>query len=67
MIVMKFGGTSVGNADRIKNVAEIVTSKKDQNPLVVVSAVGGVTVLLLNAVKHAVKGEILFDDIYKLH
>ena len=27
-IVMKFGGTSVANIDRIKNVADIIVNKK---------------------------------------
>jgi len=43
MIIMKFGGTSVGNAKTILNAAEIVKSRAEYNPLVVVSAVGGVT------------------------
>lgn len=42
--VFKFGGTSVGNADRIANVASIVEDAKRNGPLaVVVSAVSGVT------------------------
>ena len=36
MIVMKFGGTSVGNADRIKNAAEIIKSYAEKNLVVVV-------------------------------
>jgi aspartokinase/homoserine dehydrogenase 1 len=42
MIVLKFGGSSVANAERIKHVASIVSSKPEQK-LVVVSALGGVT------------------------
>ena len=43
--VMKFGGTSVGNIDRIKNVAKIVKKSVDQGNSVVVavSAMAGVT------------------------
>ena len=42
---MKFGGTSVANIDRIKNVADIIKSKKKDNLklVVVVSAMAGVT------------------------
>ena len=42
---MKFGGTSVGNIDRIKNVAKIVKKSVDQGNSVVVavSAMAGVT------------------------
>ena len=41
MLVLKFGGTSLGNAERIKNVAEIVRTHK--NCVVVCSAMAGVT------------------------
>ncbi len=41
MKVMKFGGTSVGNAERIRNVAGLV-AESGRN-LVVVSAVSGTT------------------------
>ena len=42
---MKFGGTSVGNIDRIKNVAKIVKKSVDEGNSVVVtvSAMAGVT------------------------
>ena len=42
---MKFGGTSVANIERIKNVASIIESKKqkDVRIVVVVSAMAGVT------------------------
>ncbi len=42
---MKFGGTSVADIDRIKNVADIIKSKKKDNQklVVVVSAMAGVT------------------------
>lgn len=42
MKIMKFGGTSVGSAQRIKNVAKLVTSKSGQN-IVVLSAMSGTT------------------------
>jgi aspartate kinase len=43
MIVMKFGGTSVENAEAIRRAAEIVRSRKQQKPIVVVSALARVT------------------------
>ena len=43
MVVMKFGGTSVADAKAIRRVAEIVKTRMDKNPVVVVSAVGGLT------------------------
>ncbi len=38
MIVMKFGGTSVGTPESIRQVAELVKAEKDRQPIVVVSA-----------------------------
>ena len=44
IIVMKFGGTSVGNISKIKNVAKIVAKEiKKYKIIVVLSAMGGVT------------------------
>ena len=44
LIVMKFGGTSVGNLEKIKNVADIVEKQSKNNKLIVVlSAMAGVT------------------------
>ncbi|MEP4531980.1 MAG: bifunctional aspartate kinase/homoserine dehydrogenase I [Cyclobacteriaceae bacterium] len=44
MKVLKFGGTSVGSEEAIRQVGEIVQSKaKEEKLIVVVSAVGGVT------------------------
>jgi len=57
MIVMKFGGTSVGNADRIKNVADIVKSYTKKKPIVVVSAVTKVTDLLIKLANECSQGK----------
>ena len=43
MIVMKFGGTSVGNAERIQDVARLVSGYLDEQPVVVTSAMTQVT------------------------
>lgn len=53
LIVMKFGGTSVGNIERIKNVAEIVAKKKDKgfDVVVAVSAMAGETDRLIGLLK----------------
>jgi len=56
MIVMKFGGTSLANAERIKNVSDIIKTRLHKKPIIVVSAVGGITDLLINAAKLSVKG-----------
>lgn len=47
MIVLKFGGTSVGSAENIKKVKKIIEST-DGQVVVVVSAVGGVTDRLIS-------------------
>ena len=56
MIVMKFGGTSLANAERIKNVANIINTRLNKKPIVVVSAVGGITDKLIDLAKEASKG-----------
>ncbi|HEY4425917.1 MAG TPA: lysine-sensitive aspartokinase 3 [Pyrinomonadaceae bacterium] len=48
-IVMKFGGTSVADAAAIENVARIVATERAAFPVVVVSAMSGVTDALLLA------------------
>jgi aspartate kinase len=53
MIVMKFGGTSVQDATAINQVAEIVKSKIDKKPVVVVSAMSKVTDTLLRIAQTA--------------
>jgi len=53
LIVQKFGGTSVGNPDRIKNVAKRVAQHRAQGDqiVVVVSAMSGVTDNLIRMAK----------------
>lgn len=63
MKVLKFGGTSVANANNIKQVAQIVSNQKDSKIAVVVSALGGITDLLLDALKLASKKELGFREI----
>jgi aspartate kinase len=64
---MKFGGSSVGSAERIKNIFEIVKKRKDQQPVVVSSAVGGITDKLLEAGNKAIDGNIDLKDIKEKH
>jgi len=54
---MKFGGTSVADAERIGSVARIVARHAGRRPVVIVSALGGVTDLLVRAVRLAAVGE----------
>ncbi|MEP6794910.1 MAG: aspartate kinase, partial [Saprospiraceae bacterium] len=71
-IVMKFGGTSVGNAERIHQLVEIVRRRSHEGPLVVVvSAMSGITSLLEEAcTKAANKNEAYhstLDTIIRRH
>lgn len=59
MIVCKFGGTSVADAAAITRVVDIVTAKLEQQPVVVVSALGGATNQLLDLAHKAANGELL--------
>ena len=54
MKVMKFGGTSVGSAERIKNVAKLVTGKGCN--VVVLSAMSGTTNTLVEISDYLYKG-----------
>lgn len=67
MIVMKFGGSSVANAERIKHVASIITAYKEKRPAVVLSAMGDTTDHLLEAADKAVKGIVDVAGVAKLH
>ena len=57
MIVMKFGGTSVGDASHIRRVVELVRARLKDKPCVVVSAHSGVTDALLDQAHKAVTGK----------
>ena len=67
MIVMKFGGSSVANADRIRHVASIIKAYKEKRPVVVLSAMGDTTDHLLEAADLAVKGTVDVKKIMELH
>ena len=59
MKVLKFGGTSVGTVDSIRTLIEILKKEKSerQNPVVVLSAMSGVTNLLISMADRAANGE----------
>ncbi|HWR99213.1 MAG TPA: aspartate kinase, partial [Prolixibacteraceae bacterium] len=56
MKVIKFGGTSVGSVENVKKIDEIVRNQQS-DLIVVVSAVGGVTDLLVAAANAGAKGQ----------
>jgi aspartokinase/homoserine dehydrogenase 1 len=58
MKVLKFGGTSVGSAENIKTLLRLVGEENlQQKPVVVLSAMSGVTNLLTDAAEKAERGE----------
>lgn len=73
LAVMKFGGTSVGDASRIRNVAEIVRDATYSSDIVVVvSAMAGVTNKLIEAATEAEAGNRsriaeIFDELQRRH
>jgi len=62
MRVMKFGGTSVGDAKRIAAVADIIIGSEDPRLVVVASAMSGVTNSLIAGARLAAEGQ---DDAYR--
>jgi aspartate kinase len=62
MVVVKFGGTSVGAVPQIDRAARIIESMRDSKPVVILSAMGGVTDLLLQAGEAAVSGQVQARD-----
>jgi aspartokinase len=59
VIVCKFGGTSVGDADAIARAAAIVSGRRARAPVVVVSALGGTTNELLRVAEQSAKGQLI--------
>ena len=57
MIVCKFGGTSVADAEAIGRLTEIVAGRASDRPVVVVSALAGVTDALLGLALAATAGD----------
>ena len=65
---MKFGGSSVATAERIRHSAEIVITQLKKKPVLVLSAMGDTTDYLLDAGDNALKnGNISVEAIEKLH
>lgn len=58
LLVMKFGGTSMGSAERMRVAAQLVSEQKQTRPIaVVVSAMSKVTDLLLETMRRAELGD----------
>lgn len=64
MQIIKFGGTSVADAKRIRQLSEVVNHYNNQKQLiVVVSALGGVTNLLEECGKSALEGSKKYTEL----
>ncbi len=61
--IMKFGGTSVADSSAFMNVAQIVISYPDLRPVIVVSAMRGMTDALLASVEWARSGPLAVDAV----
>lgn len=59
MIISKFGGTSVADAAAIERTADIVRGRLGRRPIVVVSALAGVTNALLGIARQASEGNFI--------
>ncbi|MFP3947708.1 MAG: lysine-sensitive aspartokinase 3 [Longimicrobiales bacterium] len=57
MIVLKFGGTSVANGQAIRRAVDIVTDRSTRGPVVVASAMAGVTDALVKVAALAARGD----------
>ena len=68
MIVMKFGGSSVANAERIRRVVDIVKAQIPEKPALVLSAMGDTTDHLLEAASAALRnGAVSIEAVVDLH
>lgn len=65
MKVIKFGGTSVGTAQKLKDAAAIINSylQRDKT-IVVISAIGGITNKLISAIDEAAGGSNKYSEIF---
>jgi aspartate kinase len=57
-LVLKFGGTSVGSAQAMRQAADIVAAALPRAPLVVLSAMSGTTDALFRAARLAERGDL---------
>ena len=67
MIVLKFGGTSVGIPAHAERALEIVRARAGQDPIVVVSALSGVTNTLVELCRAGVARPLLLATIEARH
>ena len=64
MKVLKFGGTSVGSVESIRQIQQIIAQQSD-DCVVVVSALGGITDQLLHAAHLALQADDTYMEVYQ--
>ena len=64
MKVLKFGGTSVGSVESIRQIQQIIAQQVD-DCIVVVSALGGVTDQLIHAAQLALEADEAYMEVYQ--
>lgn len=67
MIVIKFGGSSLADEERIRRAGSIIKQSLEQKPVVVLSAMRKTTDTLLKAGELALNGKIEIDEIRNKH
>ncbi len=67
MIVAKFGGSSLQDAERIKHVCGIIKDLLVEKPVIVFSALGKSTDMLLDLASSALKGEFDLSEFISYH
>lgn len=67
MIVMKFGGSSIATAAKVRACIALVEAERERSPLVVVSAHGKTTNRLIQAAQAALHGEADVAPVEEVH
>lgn len=67
MIIMKFGGSSLASAERMRHIRNIIEMHLDENPILVLSAIGKTTDDLIASGQAALAGRVDFSKIKERH
>jgi aspartate kinase len=65
VIVMKFGGTSVGSAERIRALSDLVKARLPERPVVVVSALSKITDTLIGGAQLALERDPSVEQVVR--
>lgn len=67
MVVMKFGGASLRSPDALKQISKIIKKRISDQPIIVLSAVKGVTDVLIQSTTEALTDEVsIVENLNKL-